>query len=63
MYLLNLISVFNVFSICQITCPFSAYCISDTMPQGLGLSEGHNPCLHLRVDSRLVGSSEEVATG
>lgn len=32
-------------------------------PGAWATDEGQDPCLHLRVDSWLVGSSEEVATG
>lgn len=57
---LNPISIFDISALCLIL----AYSVPPVCRTLAGPTGGrHDPCLHLRVDSLLGGSSEEVLTG
>lgn len=57
---LSPISIFDISALCLIL----AYSVPPVCQTLAGPTGGrHDPCLHLRVDSLLGGSSEEVPTG
>lgn len=60
---LHLMSIFSISAMCLIIGLSSAYYVLDPMPGVVATGKMHDPRLLLRVDSLLVGSSQEVATG